>query len=43
MLANDDNNKMLTNIPTYRLWSEKFMKGMHNRIGGGIRPHSYVH
>ena len=38
MLAKDQKKFMLTDSPTYSLWFERFIRGMHNRMGDDIRP-----
>ena len=37
VLAKDNRKLMLTDSPTYSLWFERFVRGMHNRMGDDIR------
>ena len=38
VLAKEEKKLMLTDSPTYSLWFERFIRGMHNRMGDDIRP-----
>jgi hypothetical protein len=38
MLAKDTRKMVLTECPTYGLWFEKTMKGMHKQMGDDVHP-----
>lgn len=38
VMARDTMKTYITHCPTYSLWFEKFMKGMHSRMGDDHRP-----
>ena len=37
VLAKDNRKLMLTDNPTYNLWFERFVRGIHNPMGDDIR------
>ena len=38
VMARDISKLFVSNSPTYGMWWEKFLSGMHNRMGDDIRP-----
>ena len=38
VMARDTSKLFVSNNPTYGMWWEKFLSGMHNRMGDDVRP-----
>ena len=37
-MARDSKKLTASNCPTYTIWYERFMKGLHSRMGDDVRP-----